>query len=262
LLKRDVGAQVGFEIKALLESKIKIFNIESILYTLSRTQNFHEVSPLKLCYKIQEIGKGVPLDDKHPVILANLRIAQDGKLVYDAYSIKHPVKLDLTLMIPGLAHGMLGMHIGEKRTILIHPDFAYGNCSNFERAALLTVDVQLVNVLEEKGSLPFPELVSVDSPFQKSCDLATVANRDFAEQEFGRFKGYETWAYLKHGFKQGSLSQILDCMPHTDSSNTHVEFTKKKIDLLLDLHWSICHTIDQETPGTRARTTDSSFDFK
>jgi hypothetical protein len=65
--------------------------------------------------------------------------------------------LCLSQTIPGFAHGMQGMRIGEKRTIFVHPVLGYGAATTLPPCIGLTIKVHLLDV-GEGSSLPLPAL--------------------------------------------------------------------------------------------------------
>ena len=63
------------------------------------------------------------------------------------------VSLDET--IPGFSKGIIGMKEGEKRTLYIHPDLAYGVNGNLPPNSLLTFEIEIVkaNSPQEQDTL-------------------------------------------------------------------------------------------------------------
>ena len=57
---------------------------------------------------------------------------------------KEDEQLSLDEIIPGLRAGLLGMKEGEKRTIYIHPDMAYGTNGYLPPNSLLTFEIEIV----------------------------------------------------------------------------------------------------------------------
>jgi len=60
----------------------------------------------------------------------------------EPYSVLPMMSLDE--IIPGLKSGLIGMKEGEKRTIYIHPDLAYGSAGYLPPNSLLTFEIELV----------------------------------------------------------------------------------------------------------------------
>jgi hypothetical protein len=58
-------------------------------------------------------------------------------------SASHRCWLDLSQMIPGFTHGMMGMRQGEVRRIYIHPAYGYGAITNLPPCTSLTATVTL-----------------------------------------------------------------------------------------------------------------------
>ncbi|MGR3951408.1 MAG: FKBP-type peptidyl-prolyl cis-trans isomerase [Chlamydia sp.] len=61
-------------------------------------------------------------------------------------SSKEPFPISLDQTLPGFKTGVLGMKIGEKRRIFIHPDLGYGVSGQLMPNALLIFDVELVRL--------------------------------------------------------------------------------------------------------------------
>ena len=73
----------------------------------------------------------------------------------------HNTWLSLSQTIPGFAHGVQGMHIGEKRQIFIHPSLAYGVLTTLPPCMALIVKVHLLEI-DGNFSKPLQVLTSLD----------------------------------------------------------------------------------------------------
>lgn len=73
----------------------------------------------------------------------------------------HDAWLDLSQTIPGFAHGVQGMQVGEKRTLFIHPALAYGALTTLPPCIELIVKVHLLGI-DEASSEALPDLTSRD----------------------------------------------------------------------------------------------------
>lgn len=56
----------------------------------------------------------------------------------------NPLPLPMNQSIPGFARGLVGMKEGEKRTLYIHPELAYGISGNLPPNSLLIFEVEVV----------------------------------------------------------------------------------------------------------------------
>jgi len=79
-----------------------------------------------------------------------------------------PASINLNQTIPGFRQGVLGMKVGEKRRLFIHPDLGYGTSGQLLPNALLIFELE-VERLE-----PLPE-VSAAEPSENDEDLLAQA---------------------------------------------------------------------------------------
>jgi|JI10StandDraft_1071094.scaffolds.fasta_scaffold19762_2 hypothetical protein len=67
-------------------------------------------------------------------------------------------------ILPGLAHGIKGMQVGEKRTVYLHPTFGYGAFTTLPPCIGLKIQVHLID-FEGKYQEDVPPL----TPLNFSC---------------------------------------------------------------------------------------------
>lgn len=70
----------------------------------------------------------------------------DGTSFGNSYETGEPVSINLKTVIPGFRKGVLGMKVGEKRKLFIHPDLGYGTSGQLLPNALLVFEVELVKL--------------------------------------------------------------------------------------------------------------------
>lgn len=109
----------------------------------------------KLQYKIETEGKGALVQEHASPMIRYTGKYLDGK-VFGASKEDEHVCLDET--ISGFTKGLIGMKEGEKRTLYIHPDLAYGTSSYLSPNSLLTFEVEVI-----KAHVPEQEEVSVSA---------------------------------------------------------------------------------------------------
>lgn len=68
----------------------------------------------------------------------------DGTIFGDSSTIGEAVVVPLDQTIPGFSKAVIGMKVGEKRQIFIHPDEAYGMTTTLSPNSLLVFDVEIV----------------------------------------------------------------------------------------------------------------------
>jgi peptidylprolyl isomerase len=70
----------------------------------------------------------------------------NGLQVVNTRNYGEPCRVPLEEAIPGFARGVEGMHLGERRTIYIHPDFGYGEIGQVPPNSLLIVEVEVMSL--------------------------------------------------------------------------------------------------------------------
>jgi len=127
----------------------------------------------KLQYKIEKEGAGETVQAHFSPLIKYTGKFLDGK-VFGASKEDEMISLDET--IPGFSKGIIGMKEGEKRTLYIHPDLAYGVNGSLPPNSLLTFEIEIVKAnapqaqdtlmsstthdAEEEGELASEELPS------------------------------------------------------------------------------------------------------
>jgi peptidylprolyl isomerase len=117
----------------------------------------------KVQYRVTEKGSGAEIESHFSPQIRYTGKYLDGS-VFGASKEEETVSLDE--IIPGLKAGLLGMREGEKRTVFIHPDLAYGTNGYLPPNSLLTFDV---------------EIVKANSPIQESVEAEANATGEIAD---------------------------------------------------------------------------------
>ncbi len=121
----------------------------------------------KVQYKIEKEGEGSSLqEDSSPLVRYTGKFL-DGA-VFGSSSEDEPISM--AEIISGLKSGMLGMKEGEKRTIYIHPDCAYGTKGGLPPNSLLTFEIEIVKTEapvkadspSDAGEIAIPEELSLE----------------------------------------------------------------------------------------------------
>lgn len=102
----------------------------------------------KVQYKIEKEGVGESIKEHYCPLIRYVGKYLDGTVFG---SSKEDEKISLDETIAGFSKGLLGMKEGEKRTLYIHPDMAYGTSGYLPPNSLLTFEIELV-----KANLPQP----------------------------------------------------------------------------------------------------------
>jgi peptidylprolyl isomerase len=124
----------------------------------------------KVQYKIEKTGSGSPLQESNSPLVRYTGKFLDGS-VFGSSLEDEPLALEE--IISGLKAGMLGMKEGEKRTIYIHPDCAYGTKGSLPPNSLLTFEIEIIrseapmedsplSKMEAHGEIALPEQETID----------------------------------------------------------------------------------------------------
>jgi peptidylprolyl isomerase len=95
----------------------------------------------KLHYKIEKAGEGSEIEAHSSPLVRYTGKFLDGS-VFGTSKEDELIPLDET--IPGLTKGMIGMKEGEKRTLYIHPELAYGTSGSLPPNSLLTFEIECI----------------------------------------------------------------------------------------------------------------------
>ncbi len=114
---------------------------EDFLNKNSKAENVVTVEDGKVQYKIEKTGNGEEIKEHYSPLIRYVGKYLDGT-VFGASKEDEMISLDET--IAGFSKGLLGMKEGEKRTLFIHPDYAYGTSGYLPPNSLLTFEIDLV----------------------------------------------------------------------------------------------------------------------
>ncbi|NGX39662.1 MAG: putative FKBP-type peptidyl-prolyl cis-trans isomerase FkpA [Chlamydiae bacterium] len=115
---------------------------EEFLKSNAKIKGIVSIEEGKLQYKIDKKGTGeVVQSTSTPSILYSATYL-DGSSFASSEENETPICLDET--IQGFKKGLVGMKEGEKRTLYIHPEYAYGTQGFLPPNALLTFEVEIV----------------------------------------------------------------------------------------------------------------------
>lgn len=98
------------------------------------------IIPKKLGYRIIEEGNGQVLPLNVDSINVDYSIGKAGDIV-EACGLRSC--FNISELIPGMGRAVIGMKSGEVREIFIHPDFGYGDDSNYDPGVALRAKVRL-----------------------------------------------------------------------------------------------------------------------
>ncbi len=108
-----------------------------------------EIEPGKLQYLVLKQGNGeVVTEEMRPMIKYSGQYL-DGTVFGSSDAGSGPIAISLKQTIPGFRKGVLGMKVGEKRRIFIHPELGYGTSGQLLPNALLIFEIEVTDVKPE-----------------------------------------------------------------------------------------------------------------
>lgn len=125
---------------------------EDFLNSLAKEEEICELISKKLYVKTLCPGDGTDsiMSSKQMTLMKYVvKIVEDGREI-DVWSSEKPVKISLKDVIPGFRDGVMGMTLGEKRKLYIHPDLGHGISGKIEPNQLLVIEVHLVQVEHQR----------------------------------------------------------------------------------------------------------------
>lgn len=135
------------------ESKENLEKAENFLKKNAELSEIVSMENGKVQYRIEKIGTGDAIQPHFSPLVQCKGQFLDGSI----FSTSNEEVLFLDEVITGLQIGLIGMKEGEKRTIYIHPDFAYKIHHNIPPNSLLTFEVEVVQANASYDSLSSKE---------------------------------------------------------------------------------------------------------
>lgn len=114
---------------------------DEFLVKNAKETNVVSVAEGKIQYKIEKNGSGEEIKEHYSPLIRYVGKYIDGTVFG---SSKEDEMIALDESIEGFSKGLLGMKEGEKRTLYIHPDFAYKTSGYLPPNSLLTFEIDLV----------------------------------------------------------------------------------------------------------------------
>lgn len=129
------------------QSEKNLKRAQDFLKTNAKEQNVITLEEGKVQYKVEKEGSGAAVETHFSPLIHYTGKFLDGSVFG---SSKEDEMVALDEIIPGLKAGLVGMKEGEKRTIYIHPDMAYGTTGYLPPNSLLTFEIELVKANSPK----------------------------------------------------------------------------------------------------------------
>ena len=214
--------------RAFLAQK-NLCEAENWMVHLQSNEDVHSIIPSKLAYSLIKKGNGALLKKECGRVSVNYTIKKLGD--HFPETAKKEKELDLSEVIPGLAHGMLSMHEGEIRTIYIHPELAY-RTNNFDPNIALEATVELLQILPSCVEIPsLREIPHIESPevTQDELDRLQLTNCYVL--------GWKLWNHLRWGYKLFTKEDLISSLKKEPLQITHPEYHEE----INKIHWKIYH---------------------
>ena len=138
-----------------------------------------ELEKGKLQIKVLQPGSGDELTEGMMPVLHYTGKYLDGTVFGNSYSNGEPISISLTHTIPGFRQGVMGMKVGEKRRIFIHPNLGYGTSGQLLPNSLLIFDIELVKVEQA----PKDEIDDSTADDEDDDDGDDVADDDYDDDD-------------------------------------------------------------------------------
>jgi peptidylprolyl isomerase len=130
----------------------------------------------KILYKITQPGTGeVVTEETIPTINYEANYSNGQKLGSSEQS-GGPIDVKLSDTIPGFAKGILGMKVGEKRRIYIHPELGFGKSGQLPNG-LLIFDIEVTKVAPKPANVEETDDTDED-PEDDDDDLSELVSTD------------------------------------------------------------------------------------
>lgn len=202
---------------------------ENRMKDLQSKKTVHSILPSKLAYSILKKGNGALLTRESGKVSVNYSIKKLGEHFPETGA--KGKELDLTEVIPGLAHGMLSMQEGEIRTIYIHPELGY-RTHNFDPNVLLEATVELLEILPYHVEIPSLREI----PHFESQEI-TQDELDRLELTHYYFLGWKLWDHLRWGYKLFTKQDVISFL-----KKEPLQMARSRYDEEINkIHWKIYH---------------------
>ena len=139
---------------------------ESFLAGNSKSDGMVSIEEGKVQYVVTSTGEGDQVETHFSPLIRYTGKYLDGTVFGES---KEEEMISLDEIIPGLRAGLVGMKEGEKRTVFIHPDLAYGTNGYLPPNSLLTFDVEII-----KANAPVQEATEDPKNVTPAQEIAEV----------------------------------------------------------------------------------------
>jgi FKBP-type peptidyl-prolyl cis-trans isomerase len=202
--------------------------------SIDSEENVECLIPHRLYYRTLKDGHPEKTLTSHhsSIKLRYLLEDSEGTPLTGSYSFDEFSELDIHTLIPGLAHGLLGMKEGEIREIYIHPDFAYGTDLDFAKGRVVKAKAELVQLGKtlEKEQLPFLKPFDV---IHYAPNISSCAEFTRLQNKYAYFCGKKVWTHYRKASSVISLDAVLE---ELKKGSTEL-LSDREQDILLKFEW-------------------------
>ncbi len=117
---------------------------EDFLKNVSRQKGSIALRPGRLLYKVVNSGTGSTITESSSPLMHFVEKDLEGEILYDTRKSNSPMRLALNETVLGFKLGVIGMKVGERREIFVHPDLAYKKLGKTKPNQLLIYDVTVL----------------------------------------------------------------------------------------------------------------------
>ena len=135
------------------ESEVNLKAAEAFLATNIKNKNIHEIEK-GLQYKELKKGNGKVCTKNDKPMISYTGSYMNGQVFGQS---TQPEAITLSETIEGFQKAIIGMKVGEKREVYIHPNLGYGTKSSLEPNALLTFEIELTDINHETSEQQAPK---------------------------------------------------------------------------------------------------------
>ena len=132
------------------QARTNLEQTEKYLQELCEKPSVHVLEKSALAYEVLERGQGgKALTENDTIVVRYLILDSEGRNVFsqdEETSEELESTCQVTDFLPSISRALVGMTLGERRKIYVHPRLAYGELSQLPPNTLLIVDISLLEI--------------------------------------------------------------------------------------------------------------------
>ncbi|MFZ4773202.1 MAG: FKBP-type peptidyl-prolyl cis-trans isomerase [Chlamydiia bacterium] len=224
-----------YYLKKDLKSCENLGKTESYFASLSSKKELTSVIPGKVYSQSLLAGTGSPTSRKLSKVSIHYSFSVpeciDVDLNEATLRAGTLVDEDFGLLIPGVAHTLIGMRKGEKRQVYLHPEYAYGEESYLPPNIPIIAEIELIDFVEGDQEIAFAPLQQLTEKNLEEvrAKLTTIYKKQFYEQgiEFcDHYKSVIDIPSFKKAFIEANQKEI--CIQNRGKFLVDLDFVSKK----------------------------------